>query len=81
MWYMYHSPLTEVGVFLQENDKIKQRKVQSVTREKAIPLILILLFSSTIIFAIDLAKSKEIYLEYFEPSNPFHKSVEKTIRD
>ncbi|HOQ39047.1 MAG TPA: hypothetical protein PKI14_06670 [Fervidobacterium sp.] len=21
MWYMYHPPLTEVGVFLQENDK------------------------------------------------------------
>jgi len=21
MWYMYHPPHTEVGVFLQENDK------------------------------------------------------------
>ncbi|HUM76187.1 MAG TPA: hypothetical protein PLC31_05325, partial [Fervidobacterium sp.] len=27
------------------------------------------------------AKSKEIYLNYFEPSNPFHKSVEKAIQD
>ncbi len=52
-----------------------------MTRQRVIPLILILLLSSTFIFALDLAKSKEIYLNYFEPSNPFHKSVEKAIQD